>query len=271
MVKWVRSDTDADPLARSGELASEALEIFRRTNNPKGQVKALVAAVPFAGDQKNALLEEAEGLAAQIEDENYAASVVWAQARTMAMRDRPKAAALSRKALDLYRKTGNRSGQAGCLFTLATQPDDYEERLSAATEAAEIYRELDRKKDASRSMSLAIMAANHVRTAADIEVLARQGLKDSVESNYWSQAQRFCEHLADALNAQGKDDEADAYRKRAKEFEADDGLTPMQRWQQDVDMTNMLIEQFRTEGNAESEKMFRKRLEELMDERPTQN
>ena len=268
LVKWVRSDTDQVPFARSHELAMEALELFRRTQDEKGQVRALIAATPMAGPQQDQFLAEAELLAGGIGDEDLLGSVVWAKARATGLSDRERSAALNNQALGIFRRTGNLGGQAGCLFSLSIQLGTSAEKREFALESAKLYREIGRLKDASRSMSIALMNAEEIDPPAELEKLVLQGLKDSRDSGYGSQEAMFCEKLAKLAAAQGRFGEAADLHRRAKEAEPDDGLTPFERWENDVEMTKSIIALAKAQGSKEAETMFREHLKELKAQKP---
>lgn len=269
LVKWVRSDTNAPPFARARELALEALALFREAGHEKGKLRALIVASPFVDPsaQEN-LLSEAEAIASKLGDEKTMADVLSARARTLAMSDRPQAEELYRRVLGIYRRIGDVGGQARTLFGLAIGEGTAEEKLLFAREAAGLYRSLGDRKHASMCISIALMNAEEVQPLTELEGLVREGLEDAQASGNRSQEAHFYQKLALISLANGQLEEAERYRRWAKDLDDADGLTPLERWEFAVDMTKSMVAMAKTQGNKEAVKLFREELKRLKAEKP---
>jgi len=269
LVKWVRSDTAEAPFARSYELAIEALDAFRRCGDVAGQARALVGASPFveraAGEQ---MLSEAERLVGEAADENCVAMVMAARARNLAMTDHDQSAALHRRALEIYRRTENRRGQAGCLFSLAITGGFLEEKRDAAIEAAKLYRAIGDHGEAARAMTLALMQAEELEPLARLEPLAKEGLDDALAAGDRGQEGHFYTKLSLIATARGDAEQAAKYGDWAKSLEESDGRTPLERWRDEVAMTKEMISMARTQGDQDAVKAFSEELKRLKGTRP---
>lgn len=269
LVKWVRSDTAQPPFVRSHELALEALEVFRRAGDRKGQARALVAASPMAGPEARAsMLSEAQSLAADVGDENDVAMTLAAQARALAMSDREGAAALHRRVLDIYRRTGNQRGQAQALFSLAITLRSLEEKRDLALEGARLFRAVGDPSEASRCVSLALMHAKKIEPLANLGGLAQEGLKDALDGGNRSLEHLFYEQLAHIAVAKGQIDEAEKYRRWAADLQDADGLTPRERWEYEVETTKEMIATAKAMGHKDAAKAFQEELKRLKAAKP---
>ncbi len=271
LVAWVRSDTDASPFERAHELNHQALEVFQRVHHPKGQLRALLGATSLADPATHAeMLAEAEKIAETTGDEDDLASVLSAKARRLALTDRNSAAELHREVLDTYRRTGNLRGQARSLFALAiTEESPPERKRDMALEAAQIYRDFDDPDEASRCMTVAFMNAQGITPIGELEGMAKQGLDDAQKGESRSQEGHWYSKLALIAIANGKEEEAEKYRRWAKDIEDSDGLTPLERWESDVEMTKAMISMAQVQGSPETVKAFREELKRLKANKPT--
>jgi tetratricopeptide (TPR) repeat protein len=269
LVKWVRSDTDMPPFMRAHELSLQALEEFRQAGDVKGQIRALDNATPFADAKtREAMLVEAEALAASIGDQDEIARVLAARARSVGVSAEERGA-LYRQAVEIFRETGNQGGLARCLFGLAIGDGTDVEKRAYALEGASLYRALEDHAHASMLMMVALMNVDDIDSPEEIERLATVGLQDAMRGEKTSSEQHFCTKLAEALAAQGREAEAEAYRRRAQDLEDAEGLTPRERWEQDVAGTKMIIALAMVQENAEAVAAFGENLERLLKEEPT--
>ncbi len=269
LVKWVRSDTEQPPFDRSHELALQALEAFRLACHMQGQVRALVAASALANvaDREKMLLE-AESSAQSSGDENLIASVLSAKARGFAMSNKQQAKVLQREALDIYRKTGHVQGQARSLMTLSLGEGDSAEKRDYAIEAAQLYRQSDNHQDASRCVWIAFMNAEEVQPIEELEGLVREGLADALEAADRNGELLFYDKLAMIAIANGNADEASKYHRWAKDLEESDGLSPIERWKNNIEMAKTMIALTKVQGNKEATKIFQESLRELRASKP---
>lgn len=269
LVKWVRSDTAKPPFERAHELALQALEAFRRAKNIEGEIRALVAATAMADlASRQSMLTEAERLAETVEDENYKAMVLAAKARSIGLRDEKQKSELSQRALEMFKRTGNERGQAQCLFTLSIGSGTSAEKRDYAIEAASIYRKLNEPKEAGRCMTIAFMNAEGIQSLADLQPLAELGLQDALAAGDLMQEGRFCGKLARIFEARGLYEEAARYSQRAAGLENADGMTPLERWESNVETTEMMVSMARTRGNQKAAKAFREELKRLRATKP---
>ena len=270
LVKWVRSDTVQPPFVRSHELAMQALDVFRQAGHEKGQVRALVtASAMVAPSTRENMLSEAEALADSLGEENLVAMVLAAKARGLAMSDRARATELHRRVLEIYRRTGNQRGQAQSLFSLAIGEGDSAKKRDYAMEAARLYRALGDAGEASRCVSIALMNAEEIQPLTDLEGLVREGLEDALKAANRSQERHFYDKLALIALSKGNVEEADKYRRWSKDLEAADGLTPRERWENDVEMTKTMISMAKTQGNKDATKVFQDELKRLKASKPS--
>jgi hypothetical protein len=269
LVKWVRSDTDQAPFDRSQALALEALEIFRAAEDKKGQVRALIAAIPMANAiTRDRMLSEADKLSEAIGDESLIAMTVSARARALAFSDRVTANDLHHRALEIYRRTENRKGLARTLFSLSIGEDGRAQKRDYAIEAAQIYRALGEPSDASRCMMIAMMNAEEIDPMVELEGLAREGLQDALNAGKRTIEKYFYDKLAMIADSKGEIEEAEKYRRWANDLQDSDGLTPYERWENNVEMTKLMIAAFKTQGNREEAKKFQEELKRLKRSKP---
>jgi tetratricopeptide (TPR) repeat protein len=269
LVKWVRSDTLESPFVRSHELAIEALEAFRRADNVAGQVRALIAATAMTDPQtRESLLAEAEELARRTGDDNDPARVLAARARSLALTDRKRAAEMHRQTLEIFRRTGNERGQAQALFSLAIGEGTSEEKRDFALEASRLHREQGNPEEAARCAMIAFMNAEEIQPLCDLEALARQGLNDAQSAGDRGQEGHFYSKLALIAADQGRYEEAEKHRRWASELQEADGLTPLERWENEVGMTKTLIAMAKEQGNPSAIAMFKEELKRLKAEKP---
>lgn len=266
LVKWVRSDTDSSPFDRSHELAVEAAETFRSTDCKEGLVDALVAASALAApDERMSYLNEAESLAETL-DKNYKAKVLAARARGGALSDK-SSSDLHRQALAIFRQTGDQQGLARTLLGLALGDGEAAEKRDYALEAAQICQSLGQQKDASMGLMLAFMNAEEITPLIELESMARDGLSHSL--NHPPGAEGFFRTKLAAIAAlKGDFAEAEEHRQRDREIREADGLTPQERWEDEVEITKMIISMADKQGHAETADVFREELERLEESRP---
>lgn len=263
-VKWVRSDNHESPFTRAHKLAQEALAIFRRLGNVRGQVRALHAAAPFAPmGEGERMLAEAARIATESGDEVLVARSLVAQARAIGLRDRAEAVRLSRQALETFLRHGEKLSAAACLFGLAVYPDSLREKYEAARESAQLYREVGEFGHASRSASVAIMNGEEFLPFVELAPLIHQGLADAQKESDRSLEGVFYFHLAKLAIEQGQPDKAAKYLRWQNDIEESDGLAPKERRKNDIEMTKQLIAIAKASGNGESETMFKDELKRL--------
>lgn len=269
LVKWVRSDTEASPFVRAHELSLEALEIFRRAENANGQIRALINATVMADPKtREEMLAEAENLAERTGDENIVASVLAAKARKLGLSDRPQAEVLQQRVLAIYRRTGNKAGQANSLFSLSILEGTSEQKRDYALEAASLYREMGDYGQAARTMSIALMNATEIQPLVELEDLVRQGLQNALDSGEHCLEERFYNDLAFISAAKGQVEEAAKYRRWAQDIQDSDGLTPLERWKEDIEMTKMIISMSKVSGSKDAVDTFKMELKRLKASKP---
>ena len=202
-VKWVRSDNHEPPFARATTLALEALAIYERLGNPKGQISALLAATPGSPPEKAAeFLTRANGLAVESGDELQIANVLRLQAARAGMSDRTWSAQLNRDALAIYERHGHRSGQAACYASLVLVSGDDQEALTAALTGADLYEALGDPKNAARCLSMAlqfhaksIKIDDQLRLAERGQRLVQQVTWPGLEASFYSALGRIHKEL----------------------------------------------------------------------------
>jgi hypothetical protein len=269
LVKWVRSDTDANPMERSRELALEALELFRRIHHKAGQIRALVAALPFSSPlEREEMLEQADALAEGVDDKNCLAMVLAARSRMIALSDFPRAVVLQRQALEIYRALGNLQGQARCLFSLSIYVDVAEEKRDAALESARLSRQLGDPADASRAVTIALMSATSLQPLESMEPIVRQGLQDAIAAQDSGQQAWFYSKLAQIATIQNDPERATFFQALSAKHSNPDGMTPLEKWQFDVGMLTALLEMTTRQESPKAQEMFRTSLEQLKANKP---
>jgi hypothetical protein len=271
LVKWVRSDTDLNPFERSRELSLEALDNFRAVGDRSGQVRALIASTALTDPQtRDSMLDEAERLAGELGDDNMVAGVIAGRARGIAMSDSKQAAHLHARALELYLRTGNLRGQANCHFSLSVCGGVSADKRDHALEGAKLNRELGDPAEASRCMSLALMYAEAVEPLANLEPLAMAGLKDALDAGSRSQEAHFYTSLAKIAAAKGQADDAARYNRWAQDIKESDGLSPIERWARDLEMTRMMATWAKEQGDSEAAQSFEEEVERMTKAKPSE-
>jgi tetratricopeptide (TPR) repeat protein len=270
LVNWVRSDTAQPPFARSHELAMQALDVFRRADDAQGQIKALVAASAMADPATTeAMLAEADALAETLGDENLVAMILAARARRLSLKDRERGTELHRRAFEIYRRTGNERGQARSLFSLSIGEGEPAEKRDYALEAARLYRGFGDRGEASRCVTIALMMAGKIQPLTDLECLIREGLEDAIAADDRKQTACFYEKLAAIAFAKGQIEAAEEYRGWSTDLDHADGLTPLERWEQEVEIVEMMLETARVQGNDQTAMLFQAELERLKASKPS--
>jgi len=269
LVKWVRSDTCEPPFERSQSLALEALDLFRRTGDQRGVAYALMRssamAIPSVTDAR---LQEAEEIARSLEDRLLLAHVIAARSRQMGLRDQEKAKSFALEALAMYRELGDARGIAGCLFSLSIGLGKSKEKVRYAVESFERYREAGDTEEAGRALHLADMNAESDEELLELEPYFRLALSDAESTGHRSGQQLCHQTLAKIAAAKGDFDAASEHRRLEVELEDDDGLTALEKWEQDVYFTEMLIAAGKRNENAEMQECFEQELARLKKAKP---
>ncbi len=268
LVKWVRSDNHEPPFERSHTLALEALEVYRRIDDPAGQVSALIAAAPFElGPEQTGQLDEAELLAAGLADDLLSARVLAARARHLGLVDRDRAKVVALQALELFRSVGNASGQIGIMFSLAILPGERSEKRAFATEGGRLCRD---EGDFERGSKLLYLAGMNSEPSelGDLEPLNLEILKLAQDAGDRFAERDLYKNLAEISEAKADVEAAARYIRWHAELEESDGLTPLERWEHNVAMTKMLIAMGKRSGSQETVKMFEEDLAQLKKQRP---
>lgn len=107
------------------------------------------------------------------------------------------------------------------------------------------------------------MNAEKVQALSELEGLVREGLQDALDAGHRSQEAHFYRKLALIAGAKGQYEEGEKYLRWAADLEAADGLTPDERRESDIAMTELLIGMAKTQGDKNAEKAFRGELKRL--------
>jgi hypothetical protein len=257
-VKWVRSDNDEPPFVRATTLSLEALPIYERLGDTKGQISALLSAVPGVPPEKaTAFLATAMDLAKESGDELQVAKVLNRQAARAGMSDRNLASQLNREALIIYERHGDRSGQAACQYSLImTSGDDYVARV-AALSGADLYESVGDPKMASKCLSLALHFHAKSLTLDTQLKLAERGLKLAQQTTWRSLEGSFYRDLSRIHQEMGNPEESAQYNRWHKEIQDSDGLTEKQRSRNNKRFAKQMSAFAKLTGHLNAAKMFR--------------
>jgi len=269
LVKWVRSDNEESPFNRAETLALEALQAFRASGNEHDQVRALISAIsPFNKKVLDERLAEAERLARKLGDRELIADVVAAKARGAGLADREAAKRYALQALELYRELGDTFGMAGCHFSLSIALGEDAEKRQHAIDAFHCYRAAGNKSEAGRALSLAQMNCNTDEEYIALEPLFKVALDDAQESGHRSNEKSCYLFLGRIAEKKGDLEEALTYKRWEAELAAAEGGTPLEKWERDVEMTEMLIAFAQANGDQEGASSFRAELKRLKKSKP---
>lgn len=253
LVKWVRSDNDEDPFARSHTLAKEALAIFRKTGDTRGQISAILLAVPFEPpSQRDRMLADAQRLAEESGDQGDLARVIAARARQTAFADAQLARKLQREALDIFRTLNHLSGMANCLFSLAIIGEDADVKRMSGLEAARLYRELGESGEAARAVILALGNCPEPADLVQLESEAQRALAEAQTDGDRGLEGQCYGYLAEIAEANGDMDRGATYLRWKRDLAESDGLTPMERWREEIAMTKTIVALAKKSGNLET-------------------
>lgn len=269
LVKWVRSDNGQPPFFRAESLALEALEAFRSTGNEHGQVRALVNAIsPFNPAVLAQRLDEADTIARRLEDRQLIADVLAAKARGAGLGDKEGAKELALQALEIYRELRKTGSMAACLFTLSVGLGSSEEKRGYALEAARCYRESGAHGHAWKSLVIASMNCDSDKDLIALEPLFLEALAEAQQTGDRGGEKTCYAKMALICEKKGDTQEALRYRRWEADLEQADGLTERERWDNNVEMTKMLANYARANGDKESAKEFAAKLQKLKKNKP---
>lgn len=270
IVKWVRSDNEQPPFERAHTLALEALDLFRRLDDKRGQISALLMALPLQPrDSRSIILDQAAQLASEFGDDNEIARVMSARARQIALVDRDQAKALNLEALEIFRRIGKSGGAASCLLGLAILDGTAAEKKEYALEAATLYREAGLHNDAGRAIMIAMINAQEVGDVASLEPRIKEALDDAQYAGDRITEARCYGYMAQVAEARGDAEEAAKYLRWEADLRDSDGLSPLQRWLERVAMSKMMISMAKRMGAQEMVSMFREELRRVKSEKPS--
>jgi hypothetical protein len=269
LVKWVRSDNDEPPFQRSNTLSLEALEIYRQLGNRKGQISALLSACSFQSPVGTSLmLAEAEKLAKELGEDSELVRVIAARARRTALSDPEEGKRLTAVALEMYTRLGDASGMAGCYFSMTISADGSKQKVAYALEAMRLYREVGHLDQAGKAVTLAVMYTHDPRDLIGLKTEVERALKDAQAAGNRSMERMGYGHLAKIAEAEGDVESAEKFLRWQGDLRDSDGLTPLERWENDVEMTRMLVAMGKRNGNSETVKAFQTELRRLKKEKP---
>ncbi|RYG46029.1 hypothetical protein EON79_11180 [bacterium] len=264
MVKWVRSDTVESPFVRAAHLSEGASEIFRRLGDERGLLAALRASTTFVSpDTTEARLNEAMEIAERLGDRREIARTLAAQGRALTPGDPKKKIDTTRRALAEFEALDDKAGQAQCLFTLSIRLETNEEKHAMAREAAELFREIGDRNQASKSVTLAVMYGESFLDFPTLEPLIRQGLADAEAAGDLTGQAMFHGHLAKVAAAKGDAAEVTRCLARQKELDQSDSLTPRERRQGEIEMMKTIVTMAKASGDKESIAGFQSELRRL--------
>ncbi|GMV88466.1 MAG: hypothetical protein AMXMBFR81_13970 [Chthonomonas sp.] len=266
MVKWVRSDTDAEPFVRSSELAREAEAVFRRIGHKPGLVRALIAALPFAPSyKKSPMLREAEAIAEECGSEELRAKVLEAKGRTIALADRDSATDCYKQAKAIYSTLGDKMGVASCLFGLAIADATPEAKRDWALDGAEVYAELGDDRHVSMCFTIALMHAEECQPLEELEPLALRALEADQRFGDPERVAAQYRKLAQVATARGETEKAKEYERLAAIL---DDVTPHEAWQRQVEALGGVAMIATMTGNQEFAAEFAAAMTELLEQEP---
>ncbi|MBS1715160.1 MAG: hypothetical protein JST30_12575 [Armatimonadetes bacterium] len=269
LVKWVRSDTCTAPFERSLELALEAIDVFRRIGDQKGEVRALIRAVspmdPLLTQERLAKAREiAEGLG----DMKLIADVTAALARSSGLTDKAMSQRLSREALSLYEGLGDFRGQAGCHFSLSIAPGESRDKMLHAVQAFELYRRSGDAEEAGRALMPAMMNAETDADKAALEPHCLLALEDARASGEASRIKPLLRQLAAIALAQDDLKTARARLQEERSLLDPEEPSPIEQWETNVYFTKMMLSVAQKGGSKEDVGELRRSLGDLMRNRP---
>lgn len=268
LVLWVRSDNGEPPFQRAVTLAREAVTIYRRLDDRRGLLRALlVSTSPFDQEGNARILAEAEQIAEALGDDVERARTMAARARQLGLTDRERATALQLEALAIFEREGKAREAAQCLFSLSIHGEETLKR-GYALRAAELYRSVNDRNQSSKCVTLALM--NWPIEEGDLDeriALCHQGLRDAQTLESRTTESGFYRELALCATRMGDVEEAAKFRRWHEELADSDGLTPKERKKQAVEMTKMLIAMAKASGNREAIEMFEAELKRIKQEK----
>lgn len=266
LVKWVRSDTDADPFERSSELAQEAEAVFRKIGHKPGLARALIAGLPFAPSlMKSPMLKEAEAIAEECGSEELRAKVLEAKGRTIAFADRDAATDCYKQAKAIYSTLGDKRGVASCLTGLAIADGTPEEKRDWALEGAEVYAELGDDRHVSMCFTIALMHAEECQPLEELEPLALRALEAVQRFGDPEQVAAQYRKVAQIAAARGEAEKAQEYERLAATL---DDVTPHEAWQRQLEALGGVAMIASMTGNQEFAGEFAAAMTEHLEQEP---
>jgi hypothetical protein len=267
LVKWVRSHTNLPPFQRSAELAMEALQIFQKIGDRRGEARALRAAAPFQPwDLAQKMLATAYRIFEEEGDTTQLAWVLFAQSNQAALGGEAVCGKeLKDQALELFHGSGALDGQAACLFSKAcdfTSTPPAEGR-ALALEAARLYRQVGAYDDAAKAVSVALTHEEEGSEIHDREEIIHQGLADAQQAGDRAMEGSFYKRLAQVAAAKGQAAEAEKYIRWSRELQDADGLTPKERRKEEIESTKTMIKMAKSMGHKEAVESFQQSLKDL--------
>lgn len=261
LLLWVPTEGVTSPFLTDHSLSLRALEIFRKVGDRRGEMKALRFASPMSSRAME-MLDEAEAIALELGDEVELAYTYNRKSSRYGFADKPRAVEYNQKALEILERHGKKEGMAMVLFCLAVQLPTDEESLAAAIRSAELYREVGKPRDASRSWSIATMYVDD-KDHELRERIYQSGLDAAQASGYSSQEATFYALFAQLRIAQGRNEEAQTYLRWERDIEESDGLSPAERLDNQIESTKGFVELAKGMGNEEAVTMFKDELKRL--------
>jgi hypothetical protein len=115
---------------------------------------------------------------------------------------------------------------------------------------------------------IAMMNAEEFEPLGELESLAREGLQDALDAGDRGNEGHFYGKLAAVVAAKGQFEEAAKYQRWAADLRDADGLTPLERWTGEVEMTKTMIAMAKTQGHKDAAKLFQDELKRLRASKP---